>query len=114
MDFIVGLPRTLADYDSIWAVVDRLTKLAHFIPVKTSYSSAVLAELYMSQIICLHGVPKKIVLDRGMQFTSHFWEQLHEALGTHLNFSSAYHPQIDGQTQRTNQVLEDMFRACAL
>jgi hypothetical protein len=65
MDFIVGLPRTRAGYDSIWVVVDRLTKSAHFIPVKTSYSSAVLAELYMSRIVCLHGVPKKIVSDRG-------------------------------------------------
>jgi hypothetical protein len=81
--------------------VDRLTKSGHFIPVKTNYSSAVLAELYMSQIVCLHGVPKKIVSDRGTQFTSHFWQQLHEALGTHLNFSSAYHPQTDGQTERT-------------
>jgi hypothetical protein len=96
MDFIVGLPRTRAGYDSIWVVVDRLTTSAHFIPVKTSYSSAVLAELYMSQIVYLHGVPKKIVSDRRTQFTSHFWHQLHEALGTHLNFSSAYHPQIDG------------------
>jgi IS30 family transposase len=113
MDFIIGLPRTGASYDSIWVVVDRLTKSAHFIPVKTSYSSAVLVELYMSRIVCLHGVPKKIVSDRGTQFTSHFWQQLHEALGTHLNFSSAYHPQTDGQTKRTNQVLEDMLRACA-
>jgi hypothetical protein len=96
MDFIVGLPRTRADYDSIWVVVDRLTKSAHFVPVKTSCNSEVLAELYMSRIVCLHGVPKKIVSDRGTQFTSHFWQQLHEALGTHLNFSSAYHPQIDG------------------
>jgi transposase InsO family protein len=101
-------------YDSIWVVVDRLTKSTHFIPVKTNYSSAVLAELYMSHIVCLHGVPKKIVSDRGTQFTSHFWQQLHEALGTHLNFSSAYHPQTDGQTERTNQILEDMLRACAL
>jgi hypothetical protein len=92
MDFIVGLPRTRAGYDSIWVVVDRLTKSAHFIPVKTNYSSAVLAELYMSRIVWLHGVPKKIVSNRGTQFTSHFWQQLHEALGTHLNFSSAYHP----------------------
>jgi hypothetical protein len=61
MDFMVGLPRTRASYDSIWVVVDHLTKLAHFIPVKTSYNSAVLAELYMSRIVCLHGVPKKIV-----------------------------------------------------
>jgi hypothetical protein len=92
MDFIVGLPRTRAGYDSIWVVVDRLTKATHFIPVKTTYNSAVLAELYMSRIVCLHGIPKKIISDRGTQFTSHFWQQLHEALGTHLKFSSAYHP----------------------
>jgi hypothetical protein len=72
MDFIVGLPRTRAGYDSIWVVVDRLTKSAHFISVKTNYSSAVLAALYMSRIVCLHGVPKKIVSDKGKQFTSHF------------------------------------------
>jgi transposase InsO family protein len=114
MDFVVGLPRTRAGYDSIWVVVDPLTKVVHFIPFKTTYNSAVLAELYMSQIVCLHGVPKKIVSDRGTQFTSHFLQQLHEALGTHLKFSSAYHPQTDGQTERINQILEDMFRACAL
>jgi hypothetical protein len=114
MDFIVGLARTRAGYNSIWVVVDRLTKLAHFIPVKTSYNSAVLVELYMSRIVCLHGVPKKIVSDRGTRFTIHFWQQLHEALGTHLNFSSTYHPQTDGQTKRTNQILEDMLRDCAL
>jgi transposase InsO family protein len=102
MDFIVGLPCTCAGYDSIWVVVDRLTKAAHFIPVKTTYNCAVLAGLYMSRIVCLHDVLKKIVSDRGTQFTSHFWQQLHEALGTHLKFSSAYHPQIDGQTERTN------------
>jgi transposase InsO family protein len=62
----------------------------------------------------LHGIPKKIVSDNDTQFTSHFWQQLHEALGTHLKFSSAYHPQTDGQTKRTNQILEDMLRACAL
>jgi hypothetical protein len=96
MDFIVGLPRTRAGYDSIWVVVHRLTKAAHFIPVKTTYNSVVLAKLYMSRILCLHGNPKKIVSDRGTQFTSHFWQQLHEALGTHLKFSSTYHPQTDG------------------
>jgi transposase InsO family protein len=114
MDFIVGLPRTRASYDSIWVVVDRLTKATHFIPVKTTWNSAVLAELYMSRIVCLHGIPKKIISDRGTQFTSHFSQQLHEALGTHLKFSSAYHPQTDGQAERTNQILEDMLRACAL
>jgi hypothetical protein len=72
MEFIVRLPHTRTGYDSIWVVVDRLTKSAHFIPIKTSYRSAVLVELYMSQIVCLHGVQKKIVLDRGTQSTSHF------------------------------------------
>jgi hypothetical protein len=114
MDIIVGLPRTRAGFDSIWVVVDRLTKAAHFIPVNTTYNNAMLAELYMSRIICLHGVPKKIVSDRGTQFTSHFWQQLHEDLGTHLKFSSACHPQTDGQTERTKQILEDMLRACTL
>jgi transposase InsO family protein len=84
------------------------------IPVKTSYNSVVLVELYMSRIVCLHGVPKKIVFDRGSQFTSHFWQQLQEALGTHLKFSSTYHPQTDGHTERTNQILENILRACAL
>jgi hypothetical protein len=114
MDFIMGLPRTSARYDSIWVVVDRLTKVAHFVPVKTTYSGAKLAELYMARIVCLHGVPKKIVSDRGSQFTSRYWKKLHECLDTRLNFSSAYHPQTDGQTERTNQALEDMLRACAL
>jgi transposase InsO family protein len=107
-------PRTPAGYDSIWVIVDRLTKVAHFIPVRTNYMGAKLAELYMTRIVCLHGVPKKIVSDRGSQFTSRFWKKLHESLDTKLNFSSAYHPQTDGQTERTNQVLEDMLRACAL
>jgi hypothetical protein len=114
MDFIVGLPHTQAGYDSIWVTVDRLTKVAHFILVKTTYSGAKLAEHNMSRIVCLHGVPKKIVSDRGSQFTSKFWEKLHESMDTKLNLSSAYHSQTDGQTERTNQILEDMLRACAL
>jgi hypothetical protein len=92
MDFTVGLPRTQAGYDSIWVIVDCLTKVAHFILVKTTYSGAKLAELYMSRIMCLHGVSKKIVSDRGSQFTSIFWEKLHESMDTKLNFSSAYQP----------------------
>jgi hypothetical protein len=72
MDFIVGLPCTSAGYDSIWVIVDRLTKVAHFIPVRTYYTSAKLGELYIAQIVCLHGVSKKIVSDRGSQFTSRF------------------------------------------
>jgi hypothetical protein len=114
MDFIMGLPRTQSGYDSTWVIMDRLTKVAHFIPIKTTYSGPQLVELFMSRIVCLHGVPKKIVFDRGTQFTSKFWERLHETLDTQLCFSSAYHPQTDGQTKRVNQILEDMLRACAL
>ncbi|WVZ76319.1 hypothetical protein U9M48_024303 [Paspalum notatum var. saurae] len=106
MDFVVGLPRTQNGYNSIWVVVDRLTKVAHFIPVNTTYSSA--------RIVCTHGVPKKIISDGGSRFTSRFWERLHDSLDTKLRFSTAYHPQTDGQTERTNQVLEDMLRACAI
>jgi transposase InsO family protein len=94
--------------------MDRWTKVAHFIPVKTTYSKLQLAELYMLRIVCLHGVPKKIVSNRGTQFTSKFWGRLHETLDTQLLFSSAYHPQADGQIKRVNQILEDMMRACAL
>jgi hypothetical protein len=82
MDFIVGLSRTQSGYDSIWVILDRLTKVAQFIPIKTTYSGLQIVELYMSRIVCLHGVPKKIVSDRGTQFTSRFWERLHEALDT--------------------------------
>jgi transposase InsO family protein len=114
MDFITGLPRTQKGYDVIWVIVDRLTKVAHFIPVKTTYKGSQLAELYMAQIMCLHGVPKKIVSDQGSQFTSRFWRSFDENMNTKLNFSTAYHPQANGQTKRTNQVLEDMLRACVL
>jgi hypothetical protein len=89
---------TQKGYDSIWLIVDRLTKVGHFIPVKTMYTGPQLAELYIARIVCLHGVPKKIVSDRDTQFTSMFWERLHESMDTKLNFSLAYHPQTDGQT----------------
>jgi transposase InsO family protein len=114
MDFIVGLPRTQLGYDSIWVIVDRLTKVAHFIVVETTYSRPQLAELYMSRIVCLHGVPKKIMSDRGTQFASKFWERLHETMDTQLHFSSSYQPQTNGQTERVNQILEHMLRACGL
>jgi hypothetical protein len=114
IDFIVGLPRTQSGYDSIWVIMVRLTKVAHFIPVKTTYSRPQLAELYMPRIVCLHGVPKKIVSDKATQFTLMFWERLHETLDTQSHFNSAYHPQTDGQTKRVNQIQEDMLRACAL
>jgi hypothetical protein len=107
MDFIVGLPTMQSGYDSIWVIVDRFLKVAHFIPVKSTYKGAKLAELYIVKIVCLHRVPKKIVSNRGTKFTSRFWEKLHEPMDTKLNFSLAYHPQIDGQTERVNQILED-------
>ena len=114
MDFIVGLPRTQKGNDSIWVIVDRLTKVAHFIPVKTNYGGDKLAGLYIDNILRLHGMPSRIVSDRGPKFTSRFWKSLHTTLGTKLDFSSAYHPQTDGQTERVNQILEDLLRACVI
>jgi transposase InsO family protein len=110
----VGLPKSQSGYDSIWVIVDCLSKVVHFIPVKTTYKCSKFAELYIARIVCLHGVPKKIVSDRGTQFTSKFWQKLHESMDTKLNFSSAYHPQTDSQTERVNQIPEDMLRDCAL
>ncbi|WVZ76414.1 hypothetical protein U9M48_024391, partial [Paspalum notatum var. saurae] len=114
MDFIVGLPRTQKGYDSIWVIIDRFTKSAHFIPMKTIYHAKTYAEIYIAQIVSLHGVPRTITSDRGLLFVSRFWEQLQTALGTNLIRSSAYHPQTSGQVERVNQILEDMLRACAL
>ena len=92
MDFISGLPKTSSGYDSIWVIVDRLTKSAHFLPVNVTYVVSKYVELYLARIVCLHGVPKTIVSDRGPQFTSQFWDELHKAMGTILLFSIAYHP----------------------
>ncbi|KAL0533560.1 hypothetical protein IC582_027595 [Cucumis melo] len=114
MDFITGLPRTLRGFTVIWVVVDRLTKSAHFVPGKSTYTASKWAQLYMSEIMRLHGVPVSIVSDRDARFTSKFWKGLQTAMGTRLDFSTAFHPQTDGQTERLNQVLEDMLRACAL
>jgi len=114
MDFIVGFPATSKGYDSIWVIVDRLTKSAHFLPVKTRYSSHQHAEIYMARIVSLHGVPKMIISNRGSQFVARVWKQLQASLGAQLIRSSAYHPQTDGLTERINQILEDMLRACPL
>jgi hypothetical protein len=88
----VGLPRTQPGYDSLWVIVDRLIKVAHFVPVNTTYTGPQLAELYSSRIVHFHGVPMRIVSDRETQVISKFWKRLHETLDTHWNFSSAYHP----------------------
>jgi len=114
MDFVVGLPRTIQKFDFIWVIVDRLTKSAHFLPINIRYSLEKLTELYIKEIVRLHGVPKSIISNRDPKFTSKFWESLHQALGTKLHLSSAYHPQTDGQSERTIQSLEDLLRACVL
>ena len=101
MDFIIGLPVAREGCDSIWVMIDRLTKSAHFLPVKTRYSVEKLAKIYIKKIIRLHGIPQSIVSDR-------------EHLGTKLQFSTATHPQTDGQSERVIQTLEDMLCACAL
>ena len=114
MDFIVGLPRTRRNHDAIWVIVDRLTKSAHFLAIKTTDTLVALAELYVREIIRLHGVPVSITSDRDSRFTSRFWERFQEAMGSQLNFSTAFHPQTDGQSERTIQTLEDMLRACTI
>ncbi|CAJ2679171.1 unnamed protein product [Trifolium pratense] len=114
MDFVGGLPKTTKGYEVIWVIVDRLTKAAHFIAIKKGTLVPKLAEIYVEQIVKLHGIPSSIVSDRDPRFTSRFWESLQEALGTKLRLSSAYHPQTDGQSERTIQSLEDLLRACVL
>ena len=95
MDFIVGLPKTSQHHDSIWVIVDRLKKIAHFIPVNTEYRASKYAEIYIDRIVCLHGVHKTTISDRDTQFVARFWEELQEALGTKLIQSFAYHAQTD-------------------
>ncbi|KAD6796137.1 hypothetical protein E3N88_07033 [Mikania micrantha] len=114
MDFITKLPRTSRNHDSIWVIVDRLTKSAHFLPIREDYSMDRLAKLYVNEIVSRHGVPISIISDRDSRFMSRFWQTLQNALGTQINMSTAYHPQTDGQTERTNQTLEDMLRSCVI
>ena len=95
MDFVVGLPLIRRKHDSVWVVVERLTKSTHFLPVRNDYSLDKLAELYIKEIVRLHGIPISIISDRDSRFTSRFWGKLQEALGTRLNFSTAFHPQTD-------------------
>ncbi|GKA00892.1 putative reverse transcriptase domain-containing protein, partial [Tanacetum coccineum] len=114
MDFVSGLPRTPSGYDTIWVIVDRLTKSAHFLPMKKFDSMENLTRLYLKEIVCRHGVPVLIILDRDSCFTSRLWRSLQEALGTNLDMSTAYHPQTDGQSKRTIQTLEDMLCACVI
>ena len=114
MDFVVGLPKSQKGNDAIWVIVDRLTKSSHFIPIRTTDSIEKLCRVYIDQIVRLHGVHISIVSDRDPRFVSRYWSGLQKALGTQLSLSTAFHPQTDGQSERTIQVLEDMLRACVL
>ncbi|KAL4017188.1 hypothetical protein IC575_024864 [Cucumis melo] len=111
---LLRIAKTLKGYTVIWVVVDRLTKSAHFVPGKSTYTASKWGQLYMTEIVRLHGVPVSIISDRDARFTSKFWKGLQLALGTRLDFATAFHPQTDGQTKRLNQILEDMLRACVL
>ena len=114
MDFVFKLPPTVQRHDDIWVVVDRLTKSAHFLPIREKFSPRKLAELFINHIVSLHGVPVSIISDRDPRFTSRFWKGLMKELGVKLNLSTAFHPQTDGQSERTIQTLEDMLRSCVL
>ncbi|GJY54435.1 putative reverse transcriptase domain-containing protein [Tanacetum coccineum] len=114
MDFVTKLPRTANGYDTIWVIVDRLTKSAHFLPMRENDPMEKLMKLYMKEVVTRHGVPVSIISDRDGRFTSLFWQALHKALGTRLDMSTVYHPETDGQSERTIQTLEDMLRACVL
>ncbi|GJR24180.1 putative reverse transcriptase domain-containing protein [Tanacetum coccineum] len=111
MDFVTKLPRTAAGQDTIWVIVDRLTKSAHFLPMREDDTLEKLTRQYLKEVVSKHGVPVSIISDRDGKFTSHFWKSLHKALGTRLDMSTAYHPETDGQSERTIQTLEDMLRA---
>ena len=114
MDFVVGLPKTTKSHDVIWVIIDRLTNSVYFIPIKINFSLEQLADLYVRKIVRLHRVSKSIVSDRDARFTSKFWRSVQRAMSTSLNFSIAFHPQTDGQSERTIQTLEDMLHAYVL
>jgi len=101
MDFVAGLPRSPRGRDTIWVVVDRLSKVAHFIPIRSTSTAGDLAPIYMREIVRLHGVPRTIVSDRDAKFVSKLWGSIQKALGTTLRMSTAFHPQTDGQSERT-------------
>ncbi|GJR40644.1 putative reverse transcriptase domain-containing protein [Tanacetum coccineum] len=114
MDFVTKLPKTSQGYDTIWVIVDRLTKSAIFTPIRETDPLDKLARLYLKEVVTRHGIPVSIICDRDPRFASNFWRSLQNALGTNLDMSTAYHPQTDGQSERTIQTLEDMLRACAI
>ncbi|GJR32959.1 reverse transcriptase domain-containing protein [Tanacetum coccineum] len=114
MDFITKLPKSSQGFDTIWVIVDRLTKSAHFLPIRENDPLDKLARLYLNRIVARHGIPVSIICDRDGRFTSNFWRLFQKPLGTDISMSTAYHPEIDGQSKMTIQTLKDMLRACVL
>ena len=114
MDFVTHFPRTPRRHDEVWVIVDRLTKSADFLVARMTFTVEEFYRLYIREIVQLHGVPVSIVSDRDPRFTTHFWKSFQKAMGIQLMMSTAFHPQIDGQSERTIQVLEDMLPACVL
>jgi hypothetical protein len=110
IDFITGLPKTSNQHDSIMVVVDKLTKDAHFIPLKTTCKASDVVYIFLKEVVLLHKNPKMIVSDRDPKFTSNLWKGLFKGFRTNLNFSTMYHPESNGQTERVNRVIEDMLR----
>ncbi|GKB90458.1 putative reverse transcriptase domain-containing protein [Tanacetum coccineum] len=114
MDFVTKLPKSSQAYDTIWVIVDRLTKSAIFTPMRETDPMDKLTRMYLKEVVTRHGIPLSIICDRDPRFASNFWRSLQNALGTSLDMSTAYHPQTDGQSERTIQTIEDMLRACAI
>nr|GEV97281.1 putative reverse transcriptase domain-containing protein [Tanacetum cinerariifolium] len=114
MDFFTKLPKTSTGQDTIWVIVVRLTKFAHFLPIKETESMEKLTRQYLKEVVSRQRVSVLIILDRVSKFTSHFWQSLNKSLGNQLDMSTAYHPQTDGQSKRTIQTLKDMLRACVM
>ncbi|GKE37114.1 reverse transcriptase domain-containing protein, partial [Tanacetum coccineum] len=114
MDFMIKLPKAASGQDMIWVIVDRLTKSAHFPPAKENDSMEKLTRLHLKEVVLRHGVPVSIISNRDGRFVSQFWQSLQEAFRTQLDISTTYHPETDGQSERTIQTLEDMLRACVI
>nr|GFD33165.1 reverse transcriptase domain-containing protein [Tanacetum cinerariifolium] len=113
MDFVTKLPQSSQGYDTIWMVVDRLTKSTIFTPIRETDPMDKLARIYLKEVVTRHEIPVSIISDHNSRFVSNFWRSLQNALGIRLDMSTAYHPETNGQSERTVQTLEDMLRACA-
>ncbi|GJT41243.1 putative reverse transcriptase domain-containing protein [Tanacetum coccineum] len=114
MDFVTKLPRTQRGNDTIWVIVDRLTKSAYFLPMRETDPKDKLARMYLKEVVTRHGIPVSIIYDHDPRFASNFWRSFQKAMGTRLDMSTAYHPETNGQSERTIQTLEDMLRACVI